>query len=231
MKQMRQKNHERQKRQVSDSIPLAILLTLSGGFMDAYSYLCRGEVFANAQTGNILLFGVNMSTGSFTEAVKYLLPVLAFALGIAQASVLRHKFQNRPRIHWRQIVVITEGLLFLMIAFIPRRYDLLANSLISMACGAQVESFRTFHGNGLATTMCIGNLRQAVRSSCDYWFTKNREAGKRGLLSFGVIVTFAAGAILGNFFVVWWQERAIWVSTVFMIAAFVLMLTQYEDNE
>ena len=45
-------------KQISESLPIMILLTLSGGFMDAYSYLCRGEVFANAQTGNILLFGV-----------------------------------------------------------------------------------------------------------------------------------------------------------------------------
>ena len=50
-------------KQISESLPIMILLTLSGGFMDAYSYLCRGEVFANAQTGNILLFGVNCGGG------------------------------------------------------------------------------------------------------------------------------------------------------------------------
>lgn len=31
--------------------------------MDAYSYLYRGEVFANAQTGNILLLSVCLSQG------------------------------------------------------------------------------------------------------------------------------------------------------------------------
>lgn len=51
----------KQEKQMSDSIRLGILLALSGGFMDAYSYLCRNHVFANAQTGNILLFGVNLS--------------------------------------------------------------------------------------------------------------------------------------------------------------------------
>ena len=42
---------------ISDSIPCVILLALSGGCMDAYSYLFRDHVFANAQTGNMLLFG------------------------------------------------------------------------------------------------------------------------------------------------------------------------------
>ena len=50
-------------KQTSESIELGILLALSGGFMDAYSYLARGQVFANAQTGNMLLFGVNLASG------------------------------------------------------------------------------------------------------------------------------------------------------------------------
>ena len=44
------------KKQTSETIELGIFLALAGGFMDAYSYICRGGVFANAQTGNILLF-------------------------------------------------------------------------------------------------------------------------------------------------------------------------------
>ena len=52
------------KGQMSESMPLAIFLTLAGGLQDAYSYNCRGKVFANAQTGNMLLFGVNLSAGN-----------------------------------------------------------------------------------------------------------------------------------------------------------------------
>ena len=36
------------------------LLTLSGGLQDAYTYLRRGKVFANAQTGNIVLLGQSL---------------------------------------------------------------------------------------------------------------------------------------------------------------------------
>ena len=52
-------------KQISESIELGALLAISGGMMDAYSYIERGEVFANAQTGNMLLFGVNLSVGNF----------------------------------------------------------------------------------------------------------------------------------------------------------------------
>ena len=48
-------------KQMSESIRLGMLLAVSGGFMDAYSYIERDHVFANAQTGNMLLLGVNLS--------------------------------------------------------------------------------------------------------------------------------------------------------------------------
>ena len=58
----------KQTRQMSETIKLGILLALSGGFMDAYSYIQRDQVFANAQTGNMLLFGVNLSAGNLRGA-------------------------------------------------------------------------------------------------------------------------------------------------------------------
>ena len=59
---------EIKKKQMSESMPLAIFLTLAGGFQDAYSYNCRGKVFANAQTGNIVLLGQNLAQGQWKTA-------------------------------------------------------------------------------------------------------------------------------------------------------------------
>ena len=130
--------------------------------MDAYSYLCRGEVFANAQTGNILLFGVNLSMGHWSKALQYVCPVLAFAIGIAAAEFVRRKFTNRKHVHWRQIIVFCEAVIVFGVMFIPQELNLLANSLTSLACGAQVESFRKIQGNGMATTMCVWQRNRYV---------------------------------------------------------------------
>ena len=59
----------RRSRQMSESIELGIVLALAGGFMDAYSYMCRDEVFANAQTGNMLLLGINLSERNWGMAL------------------------------------------------------------------------------------------------------------------------------------------------------------------
>ena len=53
-----------------NSVVLVYILAVSGGFMDAYSYMCRGEVFANAQTGNILLMSINLAKGNILTALS-----------------------------------------------------------------------------------------------------------------------------------------------------------------
>ena len=59
-----------EKRQMSESVLVGSLLVLTGGFLDAYSYLCRGEVFANAQTGNIVLLGIQIAEGDWSMALR-----------------------------------------------------------------------------------------------------------------------------------------------------------------
>ena len=46
--------------QMSESILTAAFLSISGGLQDAYTYLFRGKVFANAQTGNNDLLSQNI---------------------------------------------------------------------------------------------------------------------------------------------------------------------------
>ena len=103
--------------QISESIRLGALLAISGGMMDAYSYIMRGHVFANAQTGNMLLFGVNLSEGNFQTALTYFCPILAFTIGIMLADVFRMK--SIEMLHWRQISVLIEAVILFGVAFIP----------------------------------------------------------------------------------------------------------------
>ena len=55
--------------QMSDSFRAAVFIILSGGFQDAYTYFCRGEVFANAQTGNIVF--LSTASVSYTHLDVY----------------------------------------------------------------------------------------------------------------------------------------------------------------
>src|SRR5262245_49201798 len=70
------------------SVPAAVLLTVSGGFLDAFSYVGHGGVFATAMTGNVILLGVAAATGAWTQAARHLAPLGAFLVGVAVAQAL-----------------------------------------------------------------------------------------------------------------------------------------------
>lgn len=216
-------------KQTSESIELGILLAISGGMMDAYSYIMRGEVFANAQTGNMLLFGVYISEGKFAQALHYFCPILAFTVGIMLSDIVRMKFSKK--LHWRQVAVLIEAIILFSVSWIPLRYNLLANSLTSLACGIQVEAFRKIHGRGIATTMCIGNLRSATQNMCDYMNRKNKKNLYNGLLYFGIIACFIGGAIIGNIGIGIFAEKTIMISAGILLAAFILMFIDREEQE
>ena len=209
---------------------LDALLTVSGGFMVAYSYLYRNHVFANAQTGNILLLGVSLSEQNYTKALHYFCPVIAFFIGIIISNMIHYSYKNQFQLRWKQIALLVEAVLLLMVCFIPQTYNLIANSMISMACGIQVECFRKIHNLPIATTMCIGDLRSGTQSLCRYFFEHYKEHLKHAFLYYGIILLFVIGAVIGSIIIGYLQSAAIAVSTVLLLVVFILMFFENENE-
>lgn len=160
--------------QMSEAVSTGIFLTLSGGFQDAYTYYCRGNVFANAQTGNIVLMGSHLAAREWNLAVRYLAPVLAFAGGVYMAEHVKRLHRQDRRFHWRQLIVAIEIILLFVVGFLPQDMNMAANIIVSFVCALQVNAFRKIKGSPYATTMCIGNLRSATENL--YWY---RHTGKK----------------------------------------------------
>ena len=78
------------ERQMSDSFYLALLLTLSGGFLESYTYISRDKVFANAQTGNMIKLAMGITDLDAQEIFRYSLPIIAFVIGIVISLSLIH---------------------------------------------------------------------------------------------------------------------------------------------
>lgn len=215
---------------MSEAMPTGIFLTLSGGFQDAYTYYTRWKVFANAQTGNIILLGHNAMNGDFTDAFRYLAPVLAFAGGIYISEVIRGIYREYGKLHWRQIVVALEILLLFVVGFLPQSMNMAANILVSFVCAMQVEAFRKMKGSAYASTMCIGNLRSATEMLYRYRHTKEKGCLEKCLRYYGVILVFGIGAALGSLMTSLFKERTIWISCGFLFVCFCIMFMK-EDIE
>ena len=158
--------------QMSEAFSTMVFLTLSGGLQDAYTYCVRGQVFANAQTGNIVLMSQRAFAGDLAGVLRYLIPLLAFALGVFAAEMVRRRCQEISRLHWRQMVVLAEIGLLRGVGFLPSSWDAPANALVSFTCAMQVQAFRKVNGSAYASTMCIGNMRSGTEALCAYFRTR-----------------------------------------------------------
>ncbi len=192
------------KRPMSETFLVGALLTIVGGYFDAYTYIARGGVFANAQTGNIVLLGLNLAEGNYLKALSYFIPVLAFILGIFTAELI-HKTKNKTPFDWRQLIIALEIVTVVAVAIIPvspaemYSFNMFANVIISYVCSLQVQSFRKIHGITCATTMCTGNLRSGTDLLVKYQTGRNKQDLKDGLKYYFINVFFVAGAVISVF--------------------------------
>ena len=81
--------------------------------MDIYTYLLRGGVFANAQTGNIVLLAANLAETNWSRAGYYLIPILAFSAGVFVTNLLKRRFSGTGGIRFEQVVLLIEAALLL----------------------------------------------------------------------------------------------------------------------
>ncbi len=225
------KKYLKSHKQMSEAFVTAAFLSVSGGLQDAYTYISRGKVFANAQTGNIVLLSQHIFAGDFGSTLHYLIPVIFFALGVAAAELIRQKYQRAERIHWRQLVLILEILLLFLVGFLPDQFNLIANALVSFSCAMQVQAFRKVNSFAFASTMCIGNIRSGMESLCAYHKTHNRDTLYKASHYFGVIFLFASGAGLGSCFIPLWGLKTIWASCLLLMVSFLLMFIREEIEE
>ena len=217
-------NRVKAYKQTSDTFRIGILLSIVGGFTDAYTFIIRGNVFANAQIGNIVLLGLKIVNGEWGKAVLYIFPVSSFILGILVAEFIRTKLKDRKGIHWRQIVILIEILVLFISAFIPQgTFNIVVNSAISFICSLQIESFRKINGNLSATTMCTGNLRSGTEQFYKYIILKDKTAKEKCMIYYGIILFFIIGVIIGSFFTGLFREKALFVCCIFLLAVFMIM--------
>lgn len=217
-----------QKKQMSEAFVNSAFLALSGGFQDAYTYFTREEVFSNAQTGNVVLMSQHFMCGEWMAGLRYLFPILSFAVGVWVAEQIQGRYRYARKLHWRQSILLLEIVILFVVGFIPTRLDMMATALVSFSCAMQVQSFRKVNGYSYASTMCIGNLRSGIAALSGYVREHKPQQAEQMLYYFGIILLFALGAGVGGVLSMnpAVSIRAIWVSCALLLVSFCLMFIE-----
>ena len=212
--------------QKSESFLLSALLSFSGGLQDAYTYTVRGKVFANAQTGNIVLMSQTFMCGQWIQSLYYLCPILSFSLGVFIAERIENRFKKSRPLHWRQMILLIEMAALALVGILPAHFNMAANILVSFSCAMQVQTFRKVQGYAYASTMCIGNLRSGTESLSQYFRSRDKMALRKALHLFGIILIFAVGAGTGGILSGVFGIRTIWICVVILLTVTIIMVKE-----
>lgn len=205
-----------EKRQVSESIEVSMLLTFIGGFLEIYSFLLKGHVFATTVTGNIVLMLFNLYDKNFTILIKYIFPILGFSLGVV-ISIIAKKKMSKRRLHWRIYVILFEMLLITIIYLLrAKNFLLLDVCLISMVSAIQIQTFMKIKDKIYMSTMCTGNTRKFV------WHLVNKDY--EGAMIFALVIfSFGTGVITGGYLIHKFTEASILIMLIPLLVVLYLV--------
>lgn len=205
----------------TDHIGFHMLLAATGGIMDAYSYVSRGNVFATGQTGNFVLAAIRFLSKDYKGMGQACVPIGAFWMGIFLARHFYYKIYNEKHTNWISGILFLEIAVLFLVGFIPSTLPhLFANTAVSFAAAVQFCTFRNFGGNAAyAPVFCTGNMRSCAEMYYEGLVRKDRECRIRAYHYTGILAAFFAGALMGAGLSVWLGEKAIWMACLLLFVS------------
>lgn len=213
---------------MAETFTVGAILAVAGGYLDAYTYIARGQVFANAQTGNVMLLAINLVSGDVLRALSYIPPIIAFIIGIILSEHIKDKMDG-GRLHWRQYILLLELAIVILVTFLPQgkvegiQYNTISNVLISFVASLQVQSFRKVRGIVCATTMCTGNLRSGTEALSLYALKKDKECLHKAGKFYAIVLFFIIGAAISTLVTNVFMEKSVVFCSAPLAAAILIM--------
>ena len=189
-------------------------LTFVAGFFGAYTYLLKGGVFCNAQTGNVVLLGLSLGTGEWKRAVYYLIPIAAYIAGAFVSELLPGPIKHKTSIRWDTFLVGFEMLAVAVLGFLPDSLPVqISQVTVNFIASMQYNTFRQAQGVPVATTFVTNHVRQigiGLAKEVAHRKSKNKSHREKFFRHGAMLLFFLVGVIIGAVLCNLFSGRAIW---------------------
>lgn len=199
---------------------LGMVVSSAGGFMDAYSFITQGQVFATGQTGNVVLLALNAARLNLAGVLHYLAPISAFLVGIIASRAVMDAFRVE-HVRMQRYVLLFEAVAFAVLAALPPEVpDLFVNSMISLFAAVTFENFRTFGtSSAYASVFCTGNLRSFAETLYDGLSGHNYNELGRAFRYLAIVGSFVTGVLIAAGMCHFLGSHSCWgISVLFLLA-------------
>jgi uncharacterized membrane protein YoaK (UPF0700 family) len=196
---------------VKSPLRFAALLCAAGGFLDSFAWLVHGRVFVNAQTGNIILFGVFVAQDDWSQALRHVPPMLAFFPGVFAAQWLtKRSFPDNPP----RAVAVCLGIeiaILTVVGFLSFAFPhIMVIFAIAFAAAMQNSGFHRVGKWSFQSIVTTGNLRSLGEAFFAVMFLRREsEASDQARALSVVCASFVSGAVAGAALTVGFGKLAI----------------------
>lgn len=193
-------------------------VSVVGGFMGGYTIMNHTDIFANAQTGNLIHLVLSACAGKW-ESIGFMALLFAdYCAGNAFYAVCRRYL----RLSMKIVSLIVTALSIVLTGFLSIAGNhFLAVLPIAFAMPVQWNAYKTAGGHSSATTFSSNNVRQAVIQLVNFAMDKDKKSLRTArfywatLLSFHLGVAFSAAvSLLCGVHAVWFGMIPVAVAAV-----------------
>lgn len=198
-------------------------MVTSNGFVDAYTYLAHGGVFANAQTGNVILFGVGLAQRGEVDALTHVWPVIAFVTGVVVAHHFRSEAATRQLRYPLRYVLALQALVLAVVGLLPASApEPSITTSIGFVAALQFSLFRSVRTATVVPVAMTGNLMRTTDAVLTALHGRRREDIALAVLYVSLILGFGAGAVIGALVTSMVGTRAVWIPAAMIVVALAL---------
>ena len=203
-----------------------LLLIFVAGFYGAYTLTVRGHVFSNAQTANLVLFGIAIADNNFSKAASIFSSMTAYVIGTMLSDRLAWLFHKIHFLRWDTLLIGIDIIIITILGLLPSyTSDIIYTSSIGFMCAMQFNTFRQSEGIPMSTTFVTNHVRQ-TGSYFVRWLRKREEKTYliRFLKHLGMIITFITGVIVSTILGHLFKSSAILFANIILIILFIDLL-------
>lgn len=186
------------------------------GYLGGFTFTVRGNLFVNAQTGNLVYLSVGIGTFNKTLIFQTLTLFLVYSLGLISAEIISKKYKNKYL--WEQHFFIFSIFLTFIIGFfsetLPFEFTLFP---IAFIVAAKFVSFEKVQGLTMATGFCTNHLKQTCLNFVRFFRTKDIQKLKNTISHFCMIISFVLGTSLAVYLGSLLHEKTILLASFFYL--------------
>ena len=201
---------------------LALFLTFCAGYVDAYTFIVRGNTLVAGQTGNVVFLSVGLIQQNVSDASAKAMTLLSFMMGVFLLTLYKEKL----RIVKKPILsLIPLAVLSLIIGFVPQTVEnIYLVPPLAFCMGLVTTAFGEVSGIAYNNAFMTGNIKRTMLAFGDYFRTKHTPFLREGLIFVSLLSSFVFGVVFSAYLTIYYQERTILGVPVMMSIFYISML-------